>query len=90
MLYAILSELELVSHIPEKGFGAALSGSPASVIGRLRSSLGIDIEPHKTEIADGLAHALNSASWEWLQNKEFMNRTELGRFLQFVWRIVQG
>jgi hypothetical protein len=86
LAYAALSELGSVDGVTKEEFVARLKDNNRRFADRLSENYGIDMEPIKMEYAVAVGDILNRSDW-W-NNGNFMEKTELGRFLRFVQHII--
>jgi hypothetical protein len=82
LLLAALVEMQFLPQMPVGKFVEQLGNFKGSVNGRLKEAFGIDVGPHKIELATTAAALLNEVTW-WPDEK-FMAKTEIGRFLRFI------
>jgi hypothetical protein len=59
LLYTALKDMEFLGQMPAEQFAAAIGGNNESVVSRLKSALGIQLEEHKLELANTVARILN-------------------------------
>jgi hypothetical protein len=83
--HTALTSLEAIPEMPAVDFCAALDAQEGNFSARLKSAFGVDIGPLKIDFAVEVANILNHSIW-WNKD-EFMENTELGRFLRFVQKI---
>ena len=87
LLYDALHAIGEADTIDRQGFLAAAAAGSGSIIERLRTRLGFELEPVKMPLAEAVADLLNASIWDhrkpWWDDQSFMT-TELGRFLDFL------
>lgn len=90
LLYEALQEIGEIEAVDRQRFLDVASESSVSIVEKLRTGLGLDIENIKVPLAQAVADLLNETIWRsrkpWWQDEAFMG-TELGRFLDFLQRI---
>lgn len=86
LAYAALSELGSIDGVTKEEFVAKLKSNNRRFADRLSENYGIDMERIKMEYAAAVGDILNHSVW-W-NNDEFMEKTELGRFLRFIQHII--
>ena len=84
LLFNVLQRLELLTDIDESDFLNKVNSSE-SICKQLKTKFSTDIEPYKVQLADELGWFFNNHEFHWYQDRsKFMEKTELGRFLDFV------
>jgi len=84
LLFQALTNLQLTNNISEEEF-LSNTNNEASICTQLNAVFDLDIATYKVQIADELGWILNNSDFHWYQDKNnFMEETELGRFLDFV------
>lgn len=87
LLYDALRAIGEADAIDRQEFVAAAGGGSGSIIERLRTRIGFDLERVKVPLAQAVADLLNATIWDrgkpWWDDQLFMT-TELGRFLDFL------
>lgn len=82
--------LHELGEIPEVGVGEFIKKAfplDCSVVKKVHDIFSINCEPIKLTIASIVAERLNDWNWAWWQDEKFM-QTELGKFLEFVDKII--
>jgi hypothetical protein len=85
LMFVALKKLGVLEGIDRDEFIARISTFEGSFSARALACFGIDFDPLKMDLAISVADVLNHTFW-W-NNEDFVERTELGRFLRFVQRI---
>jgi len=84
LLFKVLKNLELLGRIDESEF-LGKTNNESSICSQLNAVFDLYVEPYKVQIADELGWILNNSAFYWYQDENnFMEETELGRFLDFV------
>jgi hypothetical protein len=86
LLLSALIDIGILAPISLEEFNGRLGDYKGSIVKKIRKVFQIDLDPYKTELATTVAAILNDADW-W-QDDQFMNTSELGRFLRFIQGIV--
>lgn len=84
LLLKVLHNLDLLKDVDKEEF-IKKTNKESSICKQLKEEFWLDIEPYKVQLADELAWIFNNSAFYWYQDKNnFMEKTELGRFLDFV------
>jgi hypothetical protein len=86
LIYFSLRNMRCLEGISKGEFVKNMDAKGSSVLKRLKSKYGIEMESLKVKFAMTLAGILNDPKIIWWNDEVFMNKTELGRFLRFVQR----
>jgi hypothetical protein len=82
LAYDALTDLGLLSEVVETQFLEEMADPSKSFSTKLQEQLGVDISSYKIDFAVAVAEILNEVSWH--MDDDFMQQTELGKFLRFV------
>ena len=85
LAYAALTEMGLIKGVTREEFIAKMKSIDGRFSEQLNGAFGNNIEPLKMEFAVVVGDILDRSIW-W-NNNDFMEKTELGRFLRFVQQI---
>ncbi|MFS1422869.1 hypothetical protein [Shewanella sp. 10N.286.48.B5] len=84
LLLIALHNLELLLDIDSDAF-LEKTDSESSICIQIKNVFELDLEPYKVALADEIGWVFNNSQFHWYQDKsDFMEKTELGRFLDFV------
>jgi hypothetical protein len=84
LLLIALQNLDLLLDVDSKVF-LEKTDNKSSICIQIKVVFDVNLEPYKVQLADEIGWLFNSSEFHWYQEKSnFMEKTELGRFLDFV------
>jgi hypothetical protein len=84
LLLMALHNLDLLLGIDSKAF-LEKTNNKSSICIQIIAVFDVNLEPYKVQLADEIGWVFNNSEFHWYQDKNnFMEQTELGRFLDFV------